>query len=102
MCGSVEEALNELLEAEAPKLTQTARYERSEKRQGYRSGHYSRNLTTTSGNVILKIPKLMGTSFEIAIIEWYLRRESNVKEALIEMYLADVSVCRVENITEAL
>ena len=46
--GSVEETLNELLEAEAEKLTQAARYERSEERQGYRSGHYSRNLTTTS------------------------------------------------------
>ena len=38
--GSVEETLNELLEAEAQKLTQAARYERSEARQGYRSGHY--------------------------------------------------------------
>lgn len=32
--GSVEETLNELLEAEAEKLTQAARYERSEERQG--------------------------------------------------------------------
>ena len=48
--GSVEETLNELLEAEAQKLTQAARYERNEQRQGYRSGHYSRNLTTTSGS----------------------------------------------------
>lgn len=47
--GSVEETLNELLEAEAEKLTQAARYERNEQRQGYRSGHYSRSLTTTSG-----------------------------------------------------
>ena len=36
--GSVEETLNELLEAEAEKLTQAARYERNEQRQGYRSG----------------------------------------------------------------
>ena len=33
--GSVEEALNELLEKEAESLTQAARYERSEVRQGY-------------------------------------------------------------------
>ena len=43
--GSVEETLNELLEKEAESLTQAARYERSEARQGYRSGHYDRNLT---------------------------------------------------------
>ena len=36
---SVEETLNGLLEAEAEKLTQAGRYERSEERQGYRSGH---------------------------------------------------------------
>jgi putative transposase len=100
--GSVEETLNELLEAEAEKLTQAARYERNEQRQGYRSGHYSRNLTTTSGDVTLKVPKLKGISFETAIIERYRRRESSVEEALIEMYLAGVSVRRVEDITEAL
>ena len=33
--GSVEETLNELLEKEAESLTQAARYERSEVRQGY-------------------------------------------------------------------
>ena len=69
--GSVEETLNELLEAEAEKLTQAARYERNEQRQGYRSGHYNRNLTTTSGDVTLKVPKLKGISFETAIIERY-------------------------------
>ena len=100
--GSVEETLNELLEAEAEKLTQAARYERSEARQGYRSGHYDRNLTTTSGDVTLHIPRLKGISFETAIIERYRRRESSVEEALIEMYLAGVSVRRVEDITEAL
>jgi len=100
--SSVEETLNGLLEQEARQLTHAAKYERSEERQGYRSGHYSRNLTTTSGDVELKIPKLKGVSFETAIIERYRRRESSVEEALIEMYLAGVSVRRVEDITEAL
>ena len=100
--GSVEETLNELLEAEAQKLTQAARYERSEARQGYRSGHYDRKLTTTSGDVTLHVPRLKGIPFETAIIERYRRRESSVEEALIEMYLAGVSVRRVEDITEAL
>ena len=100
--GSVEETLNELLEAEAEKLIQAARYERNEARQRYRSGHYDRNLTTTSGDVTLHVPRLKGISFETAIIERYRRRESSVEEALIEMYLAGVSVRRVEDITEAL
>lgn len=48
------------------------------------------------------MPKLRSVPFETAIIERYRRRESSVEEALIEMYLAGVSVRRVEDITEAL
>lgn len=102
MRGSEEETINELLEAEAEKLTQAARCERNEECQSYRSSYYSRNLTTTSGDVTLKVPRLKGSFFETAIIERYRRRESSAEEALIEMYLAGVSVRRVENITEAL
>ena len=78
VCGSVEESLNELLEKEEESLTQAARYERSEARQGYRSGHYDRNLTTTSGDVTLHVPRFKGVPFETSIIERYRRRESNV------------------------
>ena len=69
----MEETLNELLEQEAEQLTQAARYERSEARRGYRSGHYDRNLTTTSGNVTLHVPRLKVVPFETAIIERYRR-----------------------------
>ena len=48
------------------------------------------------------IQALKGISFETATIERYRRRESSVEEALIEMYLAGVSVRRVEDITVAL
>ena len=50
----------------------------------------------------LNVPRLKGISFETAIIERYRCRESSVEEALIEMYLAGVSVRWVEDITEAL
>ena len=70
--GSVEETLNELLEKEAESLTQAARYERSEAHQGYRSGRYDRNLTTTSSGVTLHMPRPKGVSFETAIVERYL------------------------------
>ena len=78
------------------------RYERTGARKGYRSGHYDRSFATTSGDVTLHVPKLKGIPFETAIIERYRRRETSIEEALIEMYLADVSVRRVEDITEAL
>ncbi len=100
--NSVEETLNALLDHEADELVNAERYERSGDRKGYRSGHYDRNFTTTSGDVTLHVPKLKGIQFETAIIERYRRRECSIEEALIEMYLAGVSVRRVEDITEAL
>jgi transposase-like protein len=100
--GSVEETLNALLEAEADRLVGAGRYERTEARRDTRAGSYERKLHTTAGEVRLKVPKLRRQTFETAIIERYRRRESSVEEALMEMYLAGVSVRRVEDITEAL
>ena len=100
--GSVEETLNALLEAEAERLCNAERYERTQARRDTRAGSYERKLHTTAGEVSLKVPKLRRQTFETAIIERYRRRESSVEEALIEMYLAGVSVRRVEDITEAL
>jgi transposase-like protein len=99
---SVEETLNEMLDAEADQLCQAQRYERTEARRDTRAGHYRRKLQTKAGEVNLKMPKLRRSTFETAIIERYKRRESSVEEALIEMYLAGVSVRRVEDITQAL
>jgi putative transposase len=48
------------------------------------------------------VPKLRRQAFETAIVKRYRRRETSVEEALIKMYLAGVSVRRVEDITEAL
>ncbi len=100
--GSVEETLNALLDAEADRLCNAGRYERNEARRDLRAGSYERKLQTRAGEVRLKVPKLRRQAFETAIIERYRRRESSVEEALIEMYLAGVSVRRVEDITEAL
>jgi len=100
--GTVEEALNAMLDAEADRLCGAARYERTEGRTDTRAGAYERALHTKAGEVTLKVPKLRRQTFETAIIERYRRRESSVEEALIEMYLAWVSVRRVEDITEAL
>jgi transposase-like protein len=100
--GTVEETLNKLLDAEADQLCNAARYERTEARKDTRAGHYQRSLHTKAGEVSLRVPKLREHKFETAIIERYRRRESSVEEALIEMYLAGVSVRRVEDITQAL
>ena len=100
--ATVEETLNSLLNAEADELCGARRYERSMERLDTRAGHYTRKLLTKTGAVELKVPRLRSLPFESQIIERYRRRESSVEEALVEMYLAGVSVRRVEDITEAL
>jgi putative transposase len=100
--STVEEMLNKMLDEDADALCNAARYEHSDSRTDSRAGHYTRQLHAKTGVLNLKVPKLRKTTFETAIIERYRRREASVEEALIEMYLAGVSVRRVEDITEAL
>jgi putative transposase len=99
---AVEDTLNAMLDAEADALCGAKRYERSPERTDFRAGSYRRTLHTKAGEVELKMPKLRKATFESQVIERYRRRESSIEEALVEMYLAGVSVRRVEDITQAL
>src|SRR5574340_1066454 len=100
--GTAQETLNTLLDEEADRLCRAKRYERTDERKDTRAGYYSRKLHTKAGEVDIKMPKLRVLPFETAVIERSRRLESSVEEALVEMYLAGVSVRRVEDITEAL
>ena len=69
--STVEETLNGLLDAEADRLCNAKRYERSAERVDTRAGSYQRGLETKAGKVTLKVPKLRRLTFETAIIERY-------------------------------
>lgn len=99
---TVQETLNALLDEEADEMVGAERYERTAAREAYRSVHYKRKLVTTSGEVVLDVPKLRGATFQTAAIERYRRRETGVEEAIIEMYLAGVSTRRIEDASEIL
>lgn len=94
--------INTLPEQEAEEMVGAERYERTAGREAYRSGHYKRKLTTTSGQIELDAPKLRGATFQTAVIERFRRRETSVEEAIIEMYLAGVSTRRIEDVSEIL
>ena len=100
--STVEETMNQILDTEAEQMCNAQKWQRTGARTDSRAGYYQRNFQTKAGSVRLKMPKLRQGTFETAIIERYKRREASVEEALIEMYLAGVSVRRVENITEVL
>jgi len=100
--GTVEETLNAMLDAEADEMCNAQRYEHSPDRVDTRAGSYKRKLHTKAGEVEVKMPKLRKQTFETAIIERYRRRDISIEEAIVQMYLAGVSVRRVEDVTEAL
>jgi putative transposase len=56
--GTVEETLNAMLDAEADRICNAKRYERSPDRKDTRDGHYTRKLGTRAGEVTLQVPKL--------------------------------------------
>ena len=101
MRQSVEDTLNALLNAEADAICNASRYQRTPDRLDTRAGTYQRKLLTKAGEVELKVPRLRSLPFETEIIKRYQTKQSSVEEALIEMYLAGVSVRRVEDIPEA-
>ena len=78
VCSSADGTMNELLEKETESLTRAARYKRSEVRRGYCSGHYDRNLTTTSGDVAICRSSRVQPSFPshrfVAPAHWPLRK----------------------------
>jgi len=62
--GTVEEALNAMLDAEADRLCGAGKYERTDRRKDTRAGSYERSLDTKAGPVKLKMPKLRKQTFE--------------------------------------
>ena len=78
-----QDTINALLDEEAEEMVGAERYERTADREAYRSGHYKRKLGTSSGEVVLEVPKLRGATFQTAVIERYRRRETSVEEAII-------------------
>ena len=60
----VGQIVNAMLDAEADKVANAARYKRTGERKAYRAGHYERSLTAKAGKLELKVPKLKGALFE--------------------------------------
>jgi len=99
--GTVEETLNGLLEAEAARPCNAGRYERTEARRDTRAGAIHVNWTPAPARSPCAHPRCVSRPSRPRSSS-AMGGASSVEEALIEMYLAGVSVRRVEDITEAL
>ena len=102
MKALMKEALQEVLEGEMSEFLGAAPGERTESRNGYRAGYYSRNLVTRIGKLELRVPRDRNGEFSTALFERYARSEKALVAALAEMYVQGVSTRKVKAITEEL
>jgi transposase-like protein len=98
----VEQALNQILLAQSTEHLQADPYERTEERQGYRNGFYSRKLTTRVGTITLRVPRTREGRFSTELFERYQRSEQALVLSLMEMVVNGVSTRKISQITEEL
>jgi transposase-like protein len=94
--------LQEVLESEMSDALGAAKSERTDTRQGYRSGYYCRRLVTRVGTMELRVPQDRDGRFSTQLFERYQRSEKALVAALVEMYVQGVSTRKIKTITEEL
>ena len=99
---ATETLYQELVDAEATAHIGAAPFERSEDRTTQRNGSRSRVLTTTAGDLNLKIPKLRQGSFFPALLERRRRVDQALFAVVMEAYLHGVSTRKVDDLVKAL
>ena len=98
----LQEALQDVLEAEMSEALRAGKSERTPERVSYRSGYYDRKLVTRVGVLELRVPQDRGGHFSTELFERYQRSEKALVSALAEMYVQGVSTRKVKAITEEL
>jgi putative transposase len=98
----VRQTVQQVLEAEMTEFLGAGPGERTEGRQGYRAGYYSRTWVTRIGKLELRVPRDREGRFSTELFERYQRSEKAFVSALAEMYVQGVSTRKVKKITEEL
>jgi putative transposase len=99
----VKAVLEEVLEEEISEHLKAGYRELTPTRRGERNGHYQRNLVTPAGKIErLEVPRDREGEFVTEVFKRYKQMTGDVEEAILEMYLAGISVRKVASITDAL
>jgi putative transposase len=91
-----------LIEAELTEAIGAAPHERCAQRANQRNGHRARTLTTTAGDLELRIPKLRTGSFFPSLLERRRRVDQALFAVVMEAYLHGVSTRKVDDLVKAL
>jgi putative transposase len=91
-----------LIEAELTETIGAALHERTASRTALRNGHRTRVLSTTAGDLELRIPKLRTGSFFPSLLERRRRVDQALFAVVMEAYLHGVSTRKVDDLVKAL
>jgi putative transposase len=91
-----------LIEAELTDHIGAAVHERADTRTAQRNGHRTRTLSTTAGDLELRIPKLRTGSFFPSLLERRRRVDQALFAVVMEAYLHGVSTRKVDDLVKAL
>jgi putative transposase len=95
--------LEGLLEDEVTNKVNVRKYERSSNRQGYRGGHYLRDLVTRYGLLEdLRVPRMAEGPVDFQLFDKYERRRPDVDAAIGRLFLQGVSTRRLKSIAQEL
>ncbi len=98
----VQENLQHVVAAEFEDFLKVGPYERSEQRQGYRNGSYTRRIRTRVGTIELEVFRDREGNFSTELFRRYQRNEQAFVLSLVEMYIQGVSTRKVAKVVEAL
>jgi putative transposase len=99
---ATETLYQELIDAEASAFIGAAPFERTSDRTTHRNGTRARTLSTTTGDLDLKIPKLRAGSFFPALLERRRRVDQALFAVVMEAYVHGVSTRKVDDLVKAL
>jgi transposase-like protein len=90
-----------LIEAELTAVI-AAPHQRTETRTGMRNGHRARTLSTTAGDLELKIPGCVAGSFFPSLLERRRRVDQSLFAVIMEAYLHGTFTRKVDDLVKAL
>jgi putative transposase len=95
--------IENLLTEEVTARVGAGRYERSSKRQGYRNGHYLRDLLTRFGPIEdIRVPRLDQGGLEFTVLNRYEHRRRDVDAAIGRLFLNGVSTRKLKGLAREL